>query len=298
MAAGSARGSTRDAWIEHNLRQSQPAQRAPDRAHDRRAAGPVHQGRPADHDHDELPARGVPPRARGAAGRGAAAPVRGHRGAHPRGARQVARRAVRAVRAPADRVGVDRPGPPRAAPRRHARSRSRCSTPTSRRSCAATSTRCAASSASSSGSSRTRASRSSIARSARSCSRSSTSAPRPTNAARIAANFEGRTDVGVPARRRELSTARVLTTHFEAGVKITDKRGVKQLGLDRGQLARQVVEIYCQQIFTDGVYHADPHPGNLLVRPASDGGAADDRVPRLRRGRRDSRRTCAPASSS
>ena len=41
---------------------------------------------------------------------------------------------------------------------------------------------------------------------------------------------------------------------------------MKQLGLDRGQLARQVVEIYCQQIFTDGVYHADPHPGNLLVR--------------------------------
>src|SRR5262249_39652530 len=40
----------------------------------------------------------------------------------------------------------------------------------------------------------------------------------------------------------------------------------KQLGLDRGQLARQVVEVYCQQIFTDGIYHADPHPGNLLVR--------------------------------
>ena len=78
------------------------------------------------------------------------------------------RRAVRAVRAPADRVGVDRPGPPRAPARRHARSRSRCSTPTSRRSCGAISTRCAASSASSSGSCRTRASTSCIARSARS----------------------------------------------------------------------------------------------------------------------------------
>ena len=87
------------------------------------------------------------------------------------------------------------------------------------------------------------------------------------NAERIAANFVGRTDVGFPQVVHELSTQRVLVTHFEAGCKITDRPGVKALGLDRGLLARQVVEIYCQQIFTDGVYHADPHPGNLIVRP-------------------------------
>jgi ubiquinone biosynthesis protein len=91
------------------------------------------------------------------------------------------------------------------------------------------------------------------------------------NAERIAANFEGRRDVGFPHVVHELSTARVLVTHFEPGCKITDRPGVKQLGLDRGALARQVVEIYCQQIFTDGVYHADPHPGNLIVRPGRDG---------------------------
>lgn len=91
------------------------------------------------------------------------------------------------------------------------------------------------------------------------------------NAERIAANFEGRSDVGFPKVVHELSTARVLVTHFEAGCKITDRPGVKQLGLDRGQLARQVVEIYCQQIFSDGVYHADPHPGNLIVRPGEEG---------------------------
>ncbi len=91
------------------------------------------------------------------------------------------------------------------------------------------------------------------------------------NAERIAANFAGRTDVGFPRVVHELSTARVLVTHFEAGCKITDRPGVKQLGLDRGALARQVVEIYCQQIFVDGVYHADPHPGNLIVRPLKEG---------------------------
>ena len=91
------------------------------------------------------------------------------------------------------------------------------------------------------------------------------------NAAKIAANFEGRTDVAFPRVVAELSTTRVLVTHFETGVKIIDKLGTKKLGLDRSQLARQVVEVYCQQIFTDGIYHADPHPGNLLVRPAPDG---------------------------
>ena len=90
------------------------------------------------------------------------------------------------------------------------------------------------------------------------------------NSVRIAANFEGRTDVAFPRVVSELSTERVLVTHFEAGVKITDKIGTKHLGLERGVLARQVVEIYCQQIFTDGIYHADPHPGNLLVRKGGD----------------------------
>jgi predicted unusual protein kinase regulating ubiquinone biosynthesis (AarF/ABC1/UbiB family) len=91
------------------------------------------------------------------------------------------------------------------------------------------------------------------------------------NAERIAANFIGRTDVAFPRVVGDLSTGRVLVTHFEPGCKITDRPGVKQLGLDRGELARQVVEIYCQQIFTDGVYHADPHPGNLIVRPGEAG---------------------------
>jgi predicted unusual protein kinase regulating ubiquinone biosynthesis (AarF/ABC1/UbiB family) len=92
------------------------------------------------------------------------------------------------------------------------------------------------------------------------------------NVAKIAANFEGRKDVAFPRVVTELSTSRVLVTHFESGVKITDHVGTRGLGLDRATLARQVVEIYCQQIFTDGIYHADPHPGNLLVRPTEGGG--------------------------
>ena len=91
----------------------------------------------------------------------------------------------------------------------------------------------------------------------------------------IAANFPDRPDVAFPRVVRDRSTARVLTTHFESGVKISDVAGLAKLGIDRQLLARQVVEVYCKQIFTDGTYHADPHPGNLLVRPvpAGDGRA-------------------------
>ncbi|MCX5742282.1 MAG: AarF/UbiB family protein [Proteobacteria bacterium] len=91
------------------------------------------------------------------------------------------------------------------------------------------------------------------------------------NTTRIAANFEDRADVAFPKVVDTLSTSRVLVTHFEPGCKITDRAGAKAAGLDRTALARQVVELYCQQIFTDGIYHADPHPGNLLVRPGAEG---------------------------
>ncbi|WP_428261102.1 ABC1 kinase family protein [Haliangium sp.] len=94
------------------------------------------------------------------------------------------------------------------------------------------------------------------------------------NASRIADNFARRRDVAFPRPIPELSTARILTTYFEEGVKVSDLDGLADAGVDRKALARQVVELYCQQIFTDGLYHADPHPGNLLVRrdPDSPGG--------------------------
>ena len=86
------------------------------------------------------------------------------------------------------------------------------------------------------------------------------------NAARVAENFVDRPDVGFPRPVPELCTTRVLTTHFEDGCKVTDLARLEKAGIDRRELARHVVELYCQQIFTDGVYHADPHPGNILVR--------------------------------
>ncbi len=113
------------------------------------------------------------------------------------------------------------------------------------------------------------------------------------NVERVAACFTGRTDVAFPQVRRELSTSRILTTEWIEGVKVSDRARLAALGIDRGKLARKVVTAYCQQIFTDGLYHADPHPGNLLARRGENGevsvvfidfGAVAEVSPRMRRG--------------
>ena len=85
------------------------------------------------------------------------------------------------------------------------------------------------------------------------------------NGEAIAENFPDRTDVRFPRVIRELTSARVLTTEYVDGVKVNDLRGLERLSVDRRQLAKMVIETYCEQIFHHGVYHADPHPGNILV---------------------------------
>jgi ubiquinone biosynthesis protein len=82
----------------------------------------------------------------------------------------------------------------------------------------------------------------------------------------IAKNFDGHAQVGFPNVVWELSTTRVLTTEYVEGVKVNDLRGLERLQVNRTELARLVIETYCQQIFHHGIYHADPHPGNILVR--------------------------------
>jgi predicted unusual protein kinase regulating ubiquinone biosynthesis (AarF/ABC1/UbiB family) len=86
------------------------------------------------------------------------------------------------------------------------------------------------------------------------------------NSRRIALNFADRRDVAFPRTVEALTTSRVLTTYWEEGIKICDLERLDAAQIDRRRLAELVVEAYCQQIFVDGIYHADPHPGNVLVR--------------------------------
>ena len=83
----------------------------------------------------------------------------------------------------------------------------------------------------------------------------------------IAANFAGNSHVFFPKVIHELSSERVLTTEYMQGVNISDLEKLTELDIDRQALAERVVAAYCQMIFSDGIYHADPHPGNILVQP-------------------------------
>jgi ubiquinone biosynthesis protein len=87
------------------------------------------------------------------------------------------------------------------------------------------------------------------------------------NIATIQAHFAGNREVHFPVVVAELSSPRVLTTEFVDGTKVTDFVRLEEQGIDRPALAERILRTYCQMVFVDGVYHADPHPGNILVHP-------------------------------
>jgi predicted unusual protein kinase regulating ubiquinone biosynthesis (AarF/ABC1/UbiB family) len=87
------------------------------------------------------------------------------------------------------------------------------------------------------------------------------------NAERMAAHLRGRPDILVPAVVRELSTRRVLVMEYAPGVRVTDVDGMRALGVDPAEVARRLIDLFCEQILVHGFFHADPHPGNILVQP-------------------------------
>jgi predicted unusual protein kinase regulating ubiquinone biosynthesis (AarF/ABC1/UbiB family) len=87
------------------------------------------------------------------------------------------------------------------------------------------------------------------------------------NAERMAGMLAHRSDVLVPGIIWEHTRRRVLCMEFMDGVKITDTTALAKSGTDTDVLIRVLVETWCEQILHHGFFHADPHPGNLLVQP-------------------------------
>ncbi|MCA8943086.1 MAG: AarF/ABC1/UbiB kinase family protein, partial [Planctomycetes bacterium] len=73
--------------------------------------------------------------------------------------------------------------------------------------------------------------------------------------------------VHVPAVHWSLTTDRVLAMEFVDGIKISDTHALDAAGCDRSLVARRTVDAMLQQINEDGLFHGDPHPGNLRVLP-------------------------------
>ena len=80
--------------------------------------------------------------------------------------------------------------------------------------------------------------------------------------ARNMAHFD---TVHVPEAYQDLTTGKVLTMDFLRGVQINHVDEIDEAGLDRSKLAREYVHVMIKQTLFDGFFHADPHPGNVLV---------------------------------
>ncbi|UOQ81335.1 ABC1 kinase family protein [Hymenobacter sp. 5414T-23] len=71
----------------------------------------------------------------------------------------------------------------------------------------------------------------------------------------------------IPKPYREISTSKILVIEYVSGCKITDKAQLLGWELSPEKVAETGMDIYLTQIFEFGAFHADPHPGNVLVQP-------------------------------
>ncbi len=95
------------------------------------------------------------------------------------------------------------------------------------------------------------------------------------NAERFRSNFRDSDEIHIPKIFWDYSSTRVLTSERLFGVKINDLAGLSQAGLDRRKLARNCVKLIFQEVFVDGFFHGDPHPGNFCALPGNVIGAFD-----------------------
>jgi ubiquinone biosynthesis protein len=90
------------------------------------------------------------------------------------------------------------------------------------------------------------------------------------NAERLARNMKGIPGVKCPRIFWEYSGTRLLVMEYVEGVRIDDVEAIRKAGLFPREIARRGFHSYMKQIFEDGFFHGDPHPGNLVVTPKGD----------------------------
>ncbi|WAC68366.1 ABC1 kinase family protein [Microbacterium sp. SL75] len=87
------------------------------------------------------------------------------------------------------------------------------------------------------------------------------------NSERFAADFGGEGGVAVPEVVWERTTRRVLTLQDVTAIKINDADALRAAGIDPAEVAARFAQVMFDQLFDDGFFHADPHPGNVFVTP-------------------------------
>jgi len=87
------------------------------------------------------------------------------------------------------------------------------------------------------------------------------------NAERFRENFQRWDNIHVPKIYWNATTTKVLTMEFIHGTKVTDLEEQERLNVSPAKVNRLLIKTYLKQLLEDGFFHADPHPGNLLVMP-------------------------------
>jgi len=85
------------------------------------------------------------------------------------------------------------------------------------------------------------------------------------NAERIGKQSASDPEVRIPKIYWDYTNRHVLTMEYLDGVKLTDANRLDELGFDRKKIAERIVGIVFRQIFDNGFFHADPHPGNIIA---------------------------------
>jgi ubiquinone biosynthesis protein len=93
------------------------------------------------------------------------------------------------------------------------------------------------------------------------------------SAERIRGFFANDPTVRIPAIFHEHCTRRVITMEYVEGVKVNDREALEKAGIDYSDLMVRLMRIFNQMILAHGFFHADPHPGNILVNASPRGKA-------------------------
>ncbi len=115
------------------------------------------------------------------------------------------------------------------------------------------------------------------------------------NAQRFAAIFADDPGIRVPEVLEDYSTRRVLVLEWMDGIKVTEIAALDAAHVNRDKLATRLAQSYFAQVLEVGYFHADPHPGNILIQPDPAGdrlvfldfGMMGTVTPRMRKGLRD-----------
>ncbi len=87
------------------------------------------------------------------------------------------------------------------------------------------------------------------------------------NAERFRENFKNWSNIHVPTIHWNATTKKVLTMEFIHGTKVIDLEEQARRNISPAKVNRLLIKTYLKQLLEDGFFHADPHPGNLLVMP-------------------------------